>query len=139
MSDLPTPGSGTNNRSTILVVEDDEAVRELAVETLRHSGYEVVEAADASAGLFAFESNPEIDLIFTDVILPGGVSGIEMSKQILNQNPDALIVLVTGYQEKGDALKDQAASMDNIAAIGKPYDIKEMVDLIGAMIGRRGS
>lgn len=126
----------SNSVHTILVVEDNDGVRDIAVHMLKLSGYEVLEAIDAASGLAMFRQHPEIDLIFTDVIMPGGVSGIEMAKQILSEQSDALILLATGYQEKGTALRERAAKSDNIAAVSKPYDVNEVTGLIASMLAR---
>ncbi len=75
--------TASNREYTILVVEDNDGVRELAVTMLTTSGYRVLEAIDAASGLAMFRQHPEINLVFTDVIMPGGMSGIEMAKQIL--------------------------------------------------------
>jgi len=68
-----------NNKSgTILVVEDEPGVRDVTVQMLEFAGFDVIEAVDATSGLQRFKENPQIDLVFTDVIMPGGTSGIEM-------------------------------------------------------------
>ena len=124
-----------NNKSgTILVVEDEPGVRDVAVQMLEFAGFDVIEAVDAASGLQRFKENPQIDLVFTDVIMPGGTSGIEMSKEMLVQNPHTLILLATGYSDKAQALIDKAARSNNIAVVAKPYDINKIPELISAMI-----
>ena len=124
-----------NNKSgTILVVEDEPGVRDVAVQMLTFTGFDVIEAVDAASGLQQFKDNPEIDLVFTDVIMPGGTSGIEMAKEMLVQKPHTLILLATGYSDKADALIDKAAHSDNIGVVSKPYDINKIPVLISAMI-----
>lgn len=126
-----------SSKATILVVEDNDGVRDLAIQILAMSGYAVLEAIDASSGLSMYRAHPEIDLVFTDVIMPGGVSGIEMAKQILAEHPEARILLATGYQEKGNALKEHAAKSANIGAVSKPYDVNELPEIVAAMLARR--
>ncbi len=128
--------TASNREYTILVVEDNDGVRELAVTMLTTSGYRVLEAIDAASGLAMFRQHPEIDLIFTDVIMPGGISGIEMAKQILAEQADALILLATGYQEKAKALQERAAQSENIAAVSKPYDVNEIPKLVASMLAK---
>ena len=123
-----------NNSGTILVVEDEPGVRDIAVQMLKFTGFDVIEAVDAASGLQRFKENPQIDLVFTDVIMPGGTSGIEMSKEMLVQNPHTLILLATGYADKAEALRDKAAHSANIAVVAKPYDINIIPDLISSMI-----
>lgn len=128
--------TSSSDAHTILVVEDNAGVRDLAVQMLTINDYRVLEANDAASGLAMFRQHPEIDLIFTDIIMPGGISGIEMAKQILAEKPDALILLATGYQEKGNALKAHAAQSENIAAVSKPYDVNELPKLVASMLAR---
>lgn len=68
-----------NNAGTVLVVEDDPDVRDVAVQILEMEGFDVLKAVDAQSGLEKFRQNPNVDLVFTDIIMPGGISGIEMA------------------------------------------------------------
>ena len=124
----------TSKRGTILVVEDEPGVRDVAVQMLKFTGFAVIEAIDAKSGLEQFIQNPDIDLVFSDVIMPGGTSGIEMAKEMLAQRPNSLILLATGYSDKAEALVSKASQSDNIAVVAKPYDINKIPKLIAAMI-----
>lgn len=124
----------SNKSGTVLVVEDEPDVRDVAVQMLKFTGFNVIEAIDAQSGLDQFNQNPDIDLVFTDVIMPGGMSGIEMAKEILVHRPQALILLATGYAAKADALINSASKSDNIGVVEKPYDINKIPTLITAMI-----
>lgn len=126
-----------NNGHTILVVEDDEGVLDLAVNMFEFSGYTVLKARDAAAGLACFQQHPEIDLVFSDLILPGGVTGIEMAKNILKDRPDTLFLMATGYSEKGRALAARTEQLENIQCIAKPYDINEVTAKVESMIASR--
>ncbi len=122
--------------NTILIVEDDNAVRDLAVEMFVSEGFTVLEALSAKSGMELFEQHPEIDLVFSDLILPGGVTGIELTKQILEIKPGTPVILVTGYQDKGAAIAANTESMDNIAYVPKPYDIEAIPELVRAMLAK---
>jgi len=124
----------TNKSGTVLVVEDELGVRDIAVQMLKFTGFNVIEAIDAQSGLEQFKQNPEIDLVFSDVIMPGGMSGIEMAKEMLAQKPHTPILLATGYSAKAEALVNKAAQSDNIGVVAKPYDINKIPTLISAMI-----
>jgi DNA-binding NtrC family response regulator len=124
----------TNKSGTVLVVEDEPGVRDVAVQMLKFTGFHVIEAIDAQSGLEQFNQNPDIDLVFSDVIMPGGTSGIEMAKEMLAQKPNTLILLATGYSAKAEALVSKAAQSDNIGVVAKPYDINKIPTLISAMI-----
>jgi len=126
--------SNSKNNITILIVEDDDAVRDLAVEMFSSEGFSVLEALNAKSGMEQFKEHPEIDLVFSDLILPGGVTGIEMTKQILEERPGIPIILVTGYQDKGAAIAANTESMANIAYVPKPYDIEEIPEMVKRMI-----
>lgn len=119
---------------TVLVVEDEPAVRDVAVQMLKFTGFNVIEAIDAQSGLDLFNQNPDIDLVFSDVIMPGGTSGIEMAKEMLLRKPHTPILLATGYSAKAEALAGKAAQSGNIGVISKPYDIDKIPTLISEMI-----
>lgn len=124
----------SNNSGTVLVVEDEPGVRDVAVQMLRFTGFNVIEAIDAQSGLEQFNENPDIDLVFSDVIMPGGTSGIEMAKEMLAQKPQTLILLATGYADKAEALVNKSSQSENIGVVSKPYDINKIPALISAMI-----
>ncbi len=126
-----------NNGHTILVVEDDKGVLDLAVNMFEFAGYSVITAGSAAEGLECFQLHPEIDLVFSDLILPGGVTGIEMAKNILAEQPDTLFLMATGYSDKGKALATKTRQMPNMDCIAKPYDINEVTAKVEAMIASR--
>ena len=116
----------------ILVVEDDESVRDVASHMLKTAGFEVLTAHNGSSGLREFKTNPDIDLVFSDVIMPGGMTGVELAKKILELSPRLPILLATGYAEK--QLKDQLTGHKNVVLVAKPYDTNELPDLINSMM-----
>jgi DNA-binding NtrC family response regulator len=122
------------SKGTILVVEDDVNVRDVAVEMFESNGYRVITASDAESGIAQYNSHPDIVLVFTDLILPGGVTGIEMSKKSLKLNPDAVIILSTGYSEKGKAIRNSTFGMANIAYVAKPYDVEKIPKLVEQLL-----
>ena len=81
----------------ILVVEDDEAVRQYSVETLRDLGYRVVAAPHGAAGLELLSRYPAIRLLFTDVGLPGGMTGRQLADKARQQRPELPVLFTTGY------------------------------------------
>lgn len=124
--------SDAQHTGTILVVEDNESVRDVAVQMLRRSGYEVVEAADGSLGLLKFEAHPEIDLVFSDIVMPGGLNGIEMAEQMLLVRPDLPILLATGFTER--RLREKIENRSDIHCVAKPYDTNRLPQLIAGML-----
>jgi signal transduction histidine kinase len=94
LSDLPSddpPAALELGSETVLVVEDDAAVRALAAEMLRDLGYTVIEAANGDAALDVLASEPGIDVVFSDVVMPGKTSGLELAKRIIETQPDIAV------------------------------------------------
>jgi PAS domain S-box-containing protein len=88
-----------NIKANILVVEDDENVRELVVQMLSELGCAVTEAEDGKQALQLLANAPKIDLIFMDVVLPGGLNGVEVADRIKQSNPAVKIVYTSGYPD----------------------------------------
>lgn len=122
---------------TVLVVEDDDRVREIAASMLEEVGFEVITARDGRSGLAQFKRYPDIDLVFSDVIMPGGLSGIEMAEKILKIKPNIPILLATGYTEK--SIKDHILGFTSVVFVSKPYDTKQLPKLIHSMMMERVS
>jgi PAS domain S-box-containing protein len=94
---IPEP---TDREYTILVVEDDEAVRSLVVEVLQHQQYRVLEAEHAEAALGVWQQQgPKIDLLLTDVIMPG-INGLELAQQLLADRPELKVIYTSGYSSE---------------------------------------
>lgn len=121
-----------NFSGSVLIVEDDIGVKEVAVQMLKDSGYSVLTASNAKLGFEVFQSHPEIQLVFSDVIMPGGMSGIEMSQQMLELRPDIPILLATGYADKTS--KEKILEHKGVQIVSKPYDITELPSRIFKMI-----
>jgi CheY-like chemotaxis protein len=112
----PGASSTGDGRTTILVVEDEAAIRAVCVETLRGLGYHVLEAADAMEAFRLIADQGGIDLLFTDLGLPGGVSGRALADAARNVDPNMRVLFTTGY-ERAD-LPDRAAA----ALLRKPFN-----------------
>ena len=95
---LPTPDARPH-RETILVVEDEPSIRELVSEILADTGYDVRQASDGSTGLQILQSDATIDLLITDVGLPGAMNGRQMADAARTSRPQLKILFITGYAE----------------------------------------
>ena len=115
-----------------LVVEDNESVRDVASHMLKTVGFDVITAHNGSSGLSEYKTNLDIDLVFSDVIMPGGMTGVELATKILKISRELPILLATGYAEK--ELKDQLIDHKNVVLVAKPYDTNELPDLINSMM-----
>lgn len=103
----------------ILVVEDDADVRLLATTFLEALGYAVVEVADAAQALALLRQDTAFDLVFSDVVLPGGTSGAQLARQALRERPGLRVLLASGYPR--DALAGLDDEAGRIALLTKPY------------------
>jgi CheY-like chemotaxis protein len=119
---------------TVLLVEDDSGVRDVATQLLLEAGFSVIAANDGNSGLERFNNNPNIDLVFSDIMMPGGMNGIDMAKRILQEKPTTPILLATGYTQQ--SLKDKIDESDHITCISKPYDTEKLPGLINSMMGK---
>jgi CheY-like chemotaxis protein len=86
-------------RETILVVEDDERVRQLTITRLKLIGYQVLEASDGPKALEILKQERAVDLVFTDLIMPGGMSGHEVAARARELKPGVKVLLTSGYAE----------------------------------------
>ncbi|WP_426387883.1 PAS domain S-box protein [Sphingobium sp. R-21] len=93
------PAEPTAEGEVVLVIDDEPTIRMLISEVLAESGYAVIEAPDGPAGLRVLESNAKIDLLITDVGLPGGLNGRQVADAARVERPDLKVLFVTGYAE----------------------------------------
>ncbi|HET8995761.1 MAG TPA: response regulator, partial [Acetobacteraceae bacterium] len=82
----------------ILLVDDDDAVREITAAILEDLGYEVREASSGDAALEALERNPRVDLMMVDVSMPG-MNGVDLTRVVHQKRPEVPVLLVTGYAD----------------------------------------
>jgi signal transduction histidine kinase/ActR/RegA family two-component response regulator len=106
---------------TILVVEDDEEVRRSSVEALREMGYEVLEAGDAMDGVRLIVDHGGIDLLFTDVGLPGGVNGRALADAARSAQPGVRVLFTTGYTR--NAILHKGVLDHGVHFIAKPFSL----------------
>jgi CheY-like chemotaxis protein len=105
--------------ATILIAEDEAMVRMVEVETLRDAGYDIREARDGAAALEILRSDAKIDLLITDIKMPG-ISGYELVEAGTNMRPGLKVILITGYAQ--DPLPPRMARV-GVKVIYKPFDI----------------
>ena len=135
----PASGMVTAARpgETILVVEDEELVRKLALRVLAAQGYRTLEAADGPAALALLESAERIDLLLTDVVLPKGISGPEIARRTRASRPELKILYMSGYAR--DAALQNGELDGDVHLLTKPFPkddlarkIRELLDGGGA-------
>ncbi len=120
----------------ILVVEDNLEVLELAREILTGVGYQVTTATSGDEGLSVFEQSPKaFDLLFSDLVMPGGMNGISLAAEINRRRPEIPVLLTTGYNEE---LVIDGPSRPAMDVIGKPYRRAELIDRVRQALERHG-
>ncbi|WP_407521972.1 histidine kinase famiy protein [Methylobacterium oryzisoli] len=131
----PAPSSHRPRRGseTVLVVEDSDDVRSLASEYLEDLGYTVLLARDGREALRVIEAEPGIALLFSDIVMPGGLDGLGLVAAARGRRPDLPVLLTTGYTEDLVAEGPAAPTMD---VLGKPYRKSELADRVRAAIDR---
>ena len=128
MSSLPN----TPPRPCVLIVEDEELVREIAVLEFADAGYDVLEAADGAAAVALLESGAGIDLLFTDIRLPGQIDGWDIAERARALRPDLPVIYATGF------IAEEAAPVGGGRLFHKPYRplaIIEAARLLGVSPG----
>jgi CheY-like chemotaxis protein len=114
--------------ATVLLIEDDPEVARTTRETLMHFGYQVHSAANASSALEMIEKTPAIDIVFSDVVMPGGMNGVELARALRRAHPGLAILLTSGFS---DAVTVQAT--EEFIFLRKPYlpqDLKHHIDML---------
>jgi PAS domain S-box-containing protein len=117
-----TPEGGSEE--TILVLEDDDDVRTHSVECLRELGYRVVEAHDGPSALRLLERQPRVDLLFTDVVLPGGMTGAQVAAQARELRPQLRVLFTTGYAR--NAIIHHGRLDKGVQLITKPFTFNDL-------------
>ena len=103
----------------VLVAEDDEDVRETVVSMLNELGYRVLKAKDAQSALTIIESGMPIDLLLTDVVMPGPLKSTELARKARERMPNLAVLFMSGYPQKVIARREQLD--DHIELLSKPY------------------
>ncbi len=120
---------------SILLVEDNDEVATLVTEMLRELGYRVTRAASAQGALGALADGREIDLVLSDIMMPGTMNGMQLAREVRRRRPGAPILLTTGYA--GAAV--QEAEVGGIDILCKPYAIEALDAALHAALGDRAT
>jgi CheY-like chemotaxis protein len=105
---------------TVLVVEDDPRVRKISVSRLQHLGYKIIEAETGQGALDVLAETASIDVVFTDMVMPGGMSGADLLEKVRDMYPDIKRLVTSGYAE------GRVMPSDGTMWLRKPYSLREM-------------
>ena len=129
----PRPAASGRSGETVLVVEDEPAVRRFTSEALRELGYVVLEADDAAAALRLLDAHPEIALLFTDVVLPE-LNGRSLAQEALRRRPGLPVLFTTGYTR--NAIVHNGQLDPGVDLIGKPFTVEALAAKLREVLDR---
>jgi PAS domain S-box-containing protein len=135
LAEKPLAAAPLDSKAKILVVEDQADVRAVASGFLTDFGYEVVEAPDGIVALRLLAEQHDIDLMFSDVVMPGGLNGFDLAQAAQQIRPDLLIVHTSGYPKGAMVHLEEPRLKDNI--IMKPYRREELQRLMADTLAKR--
>jgi PAS domain S-box-containing protein len=121
----------------VLIVEDDPMVRQYVITQIRSLGYTTLDAANASEALDIIDNNENIELLFTDVIMPGRMNGRHLVDEALRRRPALKTLFTSGYTE--NAIVHHGRLDSGVLLLAKPYRKSELARMIRLALGSRGS
>jgi len=129
------PVRETRRGETVLIVEDDSALRLLITDLLHDLGYRTIEVADGVAGLEVLQTTVTVDLLVTDVGLPGGMSGLQLANAGRMGRPGLRVLFITGYAE--DAVFHQGQLGPGMAVLAKPFTVQALAERMQDLLAQR--
>jgi CheY-like chemotaxis protein len=116
-------------RPAVLVVEDESLVRMYAVDVLEDAGYEVIEAANAQQALAQLDARPDIEVMFTDINMPGDMDGFALAREVYRRRPHIHLILTSGRMRL-----DRTAIPEISAFVPKPYTAEKLTGLLSKVL-----
>ena len=126
----PLTYGSTRQKRTILLVEDEPFVRDATCSILESAGFEVLSVQDAASALKAYEDCPSIDLVMTDMVLPGR-TGQELGQDLRQRTPELSVLVTSGYSNVECETEDPATRTYFLA---KPYSRRSLVEKIESIL-----
>ncbi|MCS3896661.1 PAS domain S-box-containing protein [Bradyrhizobium japonicum USDA 38] len=124
----PVAPQAEGGAETIFVVEDDTLVRNFVTAQLQSLGYDTVAAPDSRAALDMIEAGQDFDLLFTDVVIPGGMSGRELAEEVAKRRPGVRVLYTSGYTD--NAIVHHGKLDDGVLLLTKPYRRNQLAEMI---------
>jgi two-component system, response regulator PdtaR len=122
-------GDELNSTAAILVVEDESLIRFWVAELLEENGFSVLMAADADTALILLESRPDVDLLFTDVQMPGSLNGMELARVVHARWPNILLMLTSGRERP-----TRTEMPEDGRFVAKPYSAQELIGQVNDLL-----
>lgn len=123
------PNMPKGQGETILVVEDEPDLRRLTVRQLEHLGYKTLQSANGPTALEILAKSDEIDLLLSDVVLPGGISGPQIYEEARELRPDLKCLLMSGY-----ASPQNGMMLEGVYLLNKPFEMKELAGRVNSTL-----
>jgi PAS domain S-box-containing protein len=127
------PSNLLQSAQTVLLVEDSDDVRQIAEGYLHTLGYQVLSARSGEEALQLLDQHGKIDLLFTDILMPGGINGLVLAERARQYLPDIPILLATGYMGE---LANQSINASSMAVLSKPYRRNDLATAIDTVLKR---
>jgi PAS domain S-box-containing protein len=125
----PAPSPARGGKETILVVEDDPALRGVIRSSLARLGYQIIEAASGVQALEAWhQKRGEIPLLLTDMLMPDGMNGKELAEKLLQKNPKLKVIYISGYS--ADLAGEDLVLIEGVNFLAKPFEIQKLAKTI---------
>jgi CheY-like chemotaxis protein len=124
-----------HGRETIMVVEDNSAVRSTAVELLGSLGYHLLEAANGDQALEHFMQHPDIRLVLCDVMLPGGLLGTSLVTKLRERRPGLKVLMTSAFSDS--AIMQRGMLDGSIEMLSKPYRVEDLARRIRAILDEK--
>ncbi len=127
----------TAKAKTVLVVEDDDDARATLAAMVKELGYRVLEAENGICALPFLKADRPIDILLSDVVMPGGMSGVDLAKAAHKRRPDLKVLFVSGYDRM--AIAQATKYDDSLRLLNKPFSLTDLGrELLTLIQGRRG-
>jgi len=117
----------------VLLCEDDNEVRFFSSEVLSDLGYTVIEARDADSAMAALAEHGRVDLLFTDVVLPGGKTGADLAREARKIQPGLKVLFTTGYARS--ALDSEQQRANSLELLLKPFAVEDLATKVRELLG----
>ena len=128
--DVPAPGT-----ELVLMVEDNKDLRTVTLKQLTDLGYRTLEAENAKAALNILAERPDIDLLFTDIVMPGGMTGTELAREARRLYPKLKILLTSGYTAR--AMANGFHDIEGLELLNKPFRKRDLAQRLRAVLERK--
>ena len=135
-AEIPFASPSVGGHERVLIVEDEAMLRELAREILQDAGYQIFEAASGREALTVWQRHEgKIDLLLTDMVMPEGVSGVELAERLVTESPELKVIFMSGYTSED--VSSEMLQRTNASFIQKPYGHAELTKIVRECLDAR--